>query len=463
MLAISALSILGILVLFLGFTNNKPLLLTAAMVALLATFGVLVLEWQNPSVNAIAEFGKGMMTLDTLSVMFSAVLLVTAILILPLSERYLTDEKAQPAEYYAILLFSLVGAIMMVTYDSLIMLFVGVEILSISMYVLTGSDKRNLLSNEAALKYFLMGSFFTGVMLYGVAMLYGASTTFSLSGIASYVADNNTNLSPMLYIGLLMVLVGVLFKLSVAPFHFWTPDVYTGAPSFFTAFMSTIVKTAGFAALYKLLSVSFSQTYDFWWVLLAVCAAATLFIGNLTATAQESFKRMMAYSGVSHAGYMLIAVTSFNHQSEVAIFFYSLAYSIATVTAFAALIRVSETKGSEDFTAFYGLGKTNPFLAFTLTVSMLSLAGIPLTAGFIGKLMVFLSAIEQGLVWLVVVAVLASAVGVYYYLKVIIAMYMRQGNGQAIVLSNQYKMVLVATTVLTLLLGIAPSLVMGSL
>lgn len=459
MLAITALSLLGILILFLGFTGNRPLLLTVAMVSLLAAFGILVYEKQHPDITPF--FAEGMMVLDSFGLLFSSVLLVTGILIMPLSERYLGDEKAQPAEYFAILVFSMVGAIMMATYENLIMLFVGLEILSVSMYVLTGSDKRNLLANEAALKYLLMGSFATGVLLYGVAMVYGAATTFDLSELGAYVQDNQGNLSPMLYVGLLMMLVGILFKLSVAPFHFWTPDVYTGAPSFFTAFMSTIVKTAGFAALFKLLHVCFAPIHDFWWVLLAVCTVATLFIGNLTATAQDSFKRMMAYSGIAHAGYMLLAVTAFNEQTEEAIFFYSLAYSVASVTAFAVLIRVADVKGSDEFAAFYGLGKTNPFLAFALTVSMLSLAGIPLTAGFFGKLMVFIAAFEQGLVWLVVAAVLASAVGVYYYLRVVIAMYMRQGNGVAIELSSQTRMVLIATTVLTLLLGVAPGLVLG--
>ncbi len=461
MLAISALSVFGIIVLFLGFSNNKSALMLAAMLSLLATFGLALYEWQHPEITpAVAA---GMMSFDNLSILFTAVLLVTGILLLPISERFLVDPKAQPAEYYAILLFSMVGAIMMVTFDNLIMLFLGLEILSISLYVLTGSDKRNLLANEAALKYFLMGAFATGVLLYGVAMLYGAAGSFSLTDIALYVQDNHDNLSPMLYIGLFMMLVGMLFKLSVAPFHWWTADVYTGAPNFFTAYMSTIVKTAGFAALYKILSVSFVGVYDYWFLMLAICAVLTLFIGNLTATAQQSFKRMMAYSGVSHAGYMLIAVASFSDKTPEAIFFYSLAYSIATITAFAALMRVADTKGSADFAAFYGLAKTNPFLSFALTVSMLSLAGIPLTAGFMGKLFVFMSALEQGHVALVVAAVLMSAVGVYYYLRVVIAMYMREGNGVAVTLSPRFRVVLIATTVLTILLGVVPSLVAGAL
>ena len=241
-------------------------------------------------------------------------------------------------------MFSLVGAVMMVGFQNLIMLFVGVEILSVSMYVLTGSDKRNLRSNEAALKYFLMGAFTTGIMLFGMALLYGATGSFTLSGIASYAANPQVGLSLLLYVGLLMLLIGLLFKVSAAPFHFWTPDVYDGAPTIFTAFMSTVVKTAGFAALFRLLSVSFMGVYQFWWVILAVITAITLIISNVTAVYQNSFKRMMAYSSISHAGYLFIGLASLGAQTKQAIVFYSLAYSIATISAFGVLLLVSQQR-----------------------------------------------------------------------------------------------------------------------
>jgi NADH-quinone oxidoreductase subunit N len=459
MLSIILLSVSGIASLFMGFNKSRNLLIPATLLFLLVALGINLWDWNMPFTLSTA-YNKGMMTVDKVSVVFSAVLLVSALLLIPFSQNYIDKPQAQPAEYYAIMLFSLVGGIMMTSYDNLLMLFVGVEILSISMYVLAGSDKRNLRSTEAALKYFLMGAFATGFLLFGVAMLYGATMSFSIKGIADYVTANGGNLSPMLYVGIVLVLIGVLFKVSAAPFHFWTPDVYEGSPSLFTAFMSTIVKTAGFAALYRLLSVSFTGLYDYWALSISVVALLTLFVGNITASHQHSFKRMMAYSGISHAGYLLIAVTSFQNTSQNAILFYSLAYSIATIAAFGVLILVADKQqGSEDFSAFNGLAKNNPFLAFMMTLAMCSLAGIPLTGGFFGKFLVFSSAFARGgMNWLLVGAILMSAVGIYYYFKVVIAMYIREGKTEKINITSLQQVAFVLCALLTILLGIVPSL-----
>ncbi len=462
MLSIIVLSVSGIIELFLGFLKSSWILRPVTLLFLVLTLGCTILDWNGTSLPL--EFGNisQMMTTDHTSIAFSCIILVTALFIVPLTSYYANREHSQPAEYYAILLFSLVGALMMVSYENLIMLFVGIEILSISMYVLTGSDKDNLRSGEAALKYFLMGAFATGILLFGVAMLYGATGGFSLSQIAAYVATTKMagDLSPMLYLGLTMLLIGILFKLSVAPFHFWTPDVYDGAPSVFTAFMSTVVKTAGFAALYKILSVSFKDINDFWWISLGIATILTLVIGNITAVYQGSFKRMLAYSSISHAGYLLLAVTAFQAQSQSAILFYSLSYALATVTAFGVLIVVEQT-ANDKYESFNGLAKREPMLAFVNAVAMCSLAGMPLTGGFIGKLFIFMSAAEKGLYWMLVIAVLMSAVGFYYYFRVIIAMYMRPANETAatanrVEISGLYKTILMLAAVLTLALGILP-------
>ena len=256
----------------------------------------------------------------------------------------------------------------------------------------------------------------------------------------------------------------MLFKVSVAPFHFWTPDVYEGAPTIFTAYMSTVVKTAGFAALYKLASVAFASSYGFWAQTLAVLAILTLLIGNITAAYQISFKRMMAYSSISHAGYLLLAVVAKVPSSQSAILFYSLAYSLATISAFGVLIAVSERKPyegkpDERYEAFNGLAKTNPLLAFIMTVSMLSLAGIPLTAGFWGKFFIFSAAVQANLTALLVIAVLMSCVGIYYYFRVIIAMYLKPSDNEGVIVSSGFKLTLLFTTVLTLLFGLFPDLV----
>lgn len=459
MFPIIVLSISGIAELFLGFLKSRWLLLPITLLFLLAALLSVVLDW-----NGIGPYQGSFATMlvaDNVSFAFSAIILVSALFIIPLSRYYANHENAQPAEYYAILLFSLVGALMMVSYENLIMLFVGIEILSISMYVLTGSDKDNLRSGEAALKYFLMGAFATGILLFGVAMLYGATGGFGLTEIANYVKAT-PDASPMLYVGLTMLLIGILFKLSIAPFHFWTPDVYDGAPSVFTAFMSTIVKTAGFAALYKILSASFTELYTFWWASLAIASVLTLILGNITAVYQTSFKRMLAYSSISHAGYLLLAVTAFNDQSQKAILFYSLAYALATITAFGVLI-VVEQNASDKYEAFNGLGKRRPMLAFVNTVAMCSLAGMPLTAGFVGKFFIFVSAVERGLTWMLVVAVLMSAVGFYYYFRVIIAMYMRPATDtdvtDTVEIPGIYKTILVLAAILTIFLGLVPDVI----
>jgi NADH-quinone oxidoreductase subunit N len=466
MLPIVLLSVFGIALLFLGFLKSKAVLLPATLLFLLITLGVNFLDW-----NKTYLYFNDMLRTNNLTMVFTAIVLGSAFMVVALSNAFIEDDAAQPAEYYGIIMFSLVGAVMMVGFENLIMLFVGVEILSVAMYVLTGSDKRNLRSNEAALKYFLMGSFTTGIMLFGMALLYGITGSFTLAGIASYAVNPNAGLSLLLYVGLLMLLIGLLFKVSAAPFHFWTPDVYDGAPTIFTAFMSTVVKTAGFAALFRLLSVSFGGVYSFWWTILAIITAITLVAGNITAVYQNSFKRMMAYSSISHAGYLLIGLAALGAQTKQAIVFYSLAYSVATISAFGVLLLVAQQRSTqtlsssgtttESFDAFNGLARQNPLLGFAMAVSMLSLAGIPLTAGFWGKFYMFSTAVEKGQIWLLVIAVLMSAVGIYYYFRVIIAMYFRDGATEPIRVAPFYRYVLLAATILTLGLGIAPGLLQG--
>ncbi|UHG91185.1 NADH-quinone oxidoreductase subunit N [Spirosoma oryzicola] len=466
MLPIVLLSVFGIVLLFLGFLKSKTVLLPATLLFLSLALVVNFLDW-----NKTYLYFNDMLRTNNLTMVLTAIILGSAFMVVALSSKFMDDESAQPAEYYSIILFSLVGAIMMVGFENLIMLFVGVEILSVAMYVLTGSDKRNLRSNEAALKYFLMGAFTTGILLFGIALLYGATGSFTLAGIRGYAANAQMGLSLLLYVGLLMLLIGLLFKVSAAPFHFWTPDVYDGAPTIFTAFMSTVVKTAGFAALFRLLSVSFVGVYSFWWTILAIITAITLVAGNITAVYQNSFKRMMSYSSISHAGYLLLGLAALGTQTKQAIVFYSLAYSVATISAFGVLLLVAQQRStqtfsgegvtSENFDAFNGLARQNPLLGFAMAVSMLSLAGIPLTAGFWGKFYMFSTAVERGQIWLLVVAVLMSAVGIYYYFRVIIAMYFREGATEPIRVAPFYQYVLLAATILTIGLGIAPGLLEG--
>ena len=463
MYPIVLLSIFGIAALFLGFSKSKNILLPMTLLFLAISMVGNFYEWNKGPLLYFYD----MFRVDNLTLAFNGIVLVSAFMIFAISGGFLDNPDSEPAEYFGLMLFSLVGAIMMVGFEHLIILFLGVEILSVALYVLTGSNKRNLRSNEAALKYFLMGSFATGFMLFGMALIYGATGSFNLSGIQGYVTTAHAAMpSYILYAGLLLLLIGMLFKVSAVPFHFWTPDVYEGAPTLFTAFMSTIVKTAGFAAIYRLLNHSFTGIYSFWWIVIAAIAVLTLMVGNIGATSQNSFKRMLAYSGISHAGYLLIAITALSKPTENAIVFYSMAYSLSTICAFGILMLVSKEKTiegqpDERYEAFNGLAKNNPLLAFVLTVSMLSLAGIPLTAGFWGKFFVFTSAADRGIIWITVVAVLMSTVGIYYYFRVIISSYMREGNLAKIRVAPFYQVILLLATFLTILFGLVPSLFEG--
>lgn len=429
-----------------------------ALIFLAIVFGINLLDW-----NAPQSYFSNMLTIDNFAVAFTGIMVLSTLLIIPFTQHFATRNDANLGEYYALILFSLVGAIMMVSYENLLMLFVGIEILSIAMYVFAGSDKSSMRSAEAALKYFLMGSFFTGVMLFGMVMIYGATGTFNISEIAGAAelqgidGINNT----MFMLGILVIIIGISFKISAAPFHFWAPDVYEGTPTVWTAYMSTVVKTAGVAAFYKLMNAAFAASFPAWMPTIVAIVVLTLVIGNIGAVVQQSMKRMLAYSSISHAGYLLMTLIAFNQFSQSAILFYSFAYSTASIVAFGVLQLVARQRGSENFEAFNGLGKTNPLLAFTVTVSMLSLAGIPLTAGFFGKLFVFSALIEQpNMMWLIVIAVILAAVGIYYYFKVVIAMYLHPSaeDHTPIKSSSFIDVMLIIITALTLILGIAPSL-----
>ena len=463
MYPIILLSVLGVVTLFLGFSKSKNILLPSVLLFLIIALASNFIDWnQGPLL-----YFYDMLRVDNLTLAFNGTVLVSAFMIVAISGGFQDNADSEPAEYYGLMLFSIVGAIMMIGFEHLIMLFIGIEILSVAMYILTGSNKRNLRSNEAALKYFLMGAFATGFILFGITLIYGATGSFKLSQIQSFVTITNAAApSYLLYAGLMLLLIGMLFKVSAAPFHFWTPDVYEGAPTIFTTFMSTIVKTAGFAAIYRLLDHSFGGAYSFWGIMIAAISVLTLIVGNIGAAGQHSFKRMLAYSGISHAGYMLIAITAFTKPSQNAIVFYSVAYSLSTICAFAVLMLVSKEKTVEGqpyehYDAFNGLAKKNPLLAFVITVSMLSLAGIPLTAGFWGKFLVFSSAAERGIIWIAVIAVLMSTVGIYYYFRVIIASYLKEGDLVQIRVAPFYKVILVVATFLTLLFGLIPGLLEG--
>jgi len=448
-------SVLPILVLYLGLYKVQKALLPVTIIGLLVAAGLAVAQWNNSA----QPIYHGMMLFDNFAIAFSVITIVSTILILFLSAGYFERISNHIAEYYAIILFSLAGIIVMVSFYNLTMLFIGIEIMSVSLYILAGIKKNDFASNEASLKYFLMGAFSTGFLLFGITLIYGASGSFNLEAIRNWVIEHPHGIDPMFYTGILLIIVGLCFKVGAAPFHFWTPDVYDGSPTLITAYMSTVAKTAAFAAFLRLFAACFAPLSDFWVPVLLVITIITLFIGNITALYQQSFKRMLAFSSISHAGYLLFAIVALGSSSAGSVFVYATAYSIASIIAFGVLILVSHQSGSNSFESFNGLSKKNPFLALVLTIAMLSLAGIPLTAGFIGKFFMFSGALRQYQVLLVILAVINAIISIFYYFRVIIAMYFRDADREELMVPAYYKFVLGISALATIFIGIFPAFI----
>ena len=457
MSAIITLSLLAILVLYLGLFKAHKALLPVSLLGLVAAIGLYGVQWGTTA----KPLYSGMVLFDHFAVAFSLICVVLTALVLLLSKDYFDKSSPHVAEYYALILFSLTGAVLVVSFHNLAMLFIGIEIMSVALYILAGIRKKDFASNEAALKYFLMGAFSTGFLLFGIALLYGASGSFDLAAIKDYVVSNPHKVSPLFYAGILLLIVGLAFKVGAAPFHFWTPDVYDGAPILVTIFMATVVKTAAFAGFLRLFYFCFVPLQDFWMPVLLVMTIITLFVGNITAIVQQSVKRMLAYSSISHAGYLLFAIVAIGATSADSVLFYATAYSLSTIIGFGALILVKKATGSEHFEAFNGLAKKNPYLSLAITIAMLSLAGIPLTAGFVGKFMMFSGVLANYQVLLVVLAVINAAMGIFYYFRVIVAMYFKPIDRDSIPVSGPYRAVFFLAALITLALGVYPAWLTG--
>jgi NADH-quinone oxidoreductase subunit N len=452
-------AIWGVLMMFAGAflpskTAPKYLAITGAIILL--ALNILELYQGVPLININ---GMNMLKVNSSNLTFLTVIAASTLLFFALSGRDVEKVGEHVAEYFALIFFVLCGVSLSCTYNTLLLLFLGIEIMSIPLYVLTGSDKRNLKSNEAALKYFLMGSFSTGILLMGIAFLYGGNPN------ASFFIDNlqlgTGKMNAMITAGLVLLVVALSFKVSAAPFHFWTPDVYDGAPTVFTSFMSTIVKVAGFFAFVRLFENSFGQVQAQWQNLIVFITIATLLIGNITAVFQQSVKRMLAYSSIAQAGFMLLALFALNDKAREGLVLYAAAYSLATIGIFAVLIKMS------DYTieGFNGLGKTQPVLAFSATIFLLSLTGIPLTAGFQSKFYMLMAATDNGhKFWLVIIAVIFAAISAYYYFRVIQAIYFKEASGEVVDnadITPAFKALLIITAVLIIAIGVYPELILG--
>lgn len=448
----------AVVLLFAGLSNRRNWLQPLALAGSLLALAAAVADLHFGDASGLNERYASMFRFDAYALSFSTVALVALTLLIGLSGwgfRLLQDTLG---DNLALILFSFCGALVMFSFTNLTMLFLGIEILSIPLYVLAGSRRDDLSGNEAALKYFLMGSFATGILLFGMALVYGATGSFSLDAIAAALTEQRAS-AGMMQVGILLIVIGLSFKISAVPFHFWAPDVYQGSPNLVTAFMATVVKTAGVAAFYRLFATAFAGAEAFWGPVIAMISALTMLLANTTAIFQADFKRMMAYSSISHAGYLLLAVLAIGSpgaDGAGALLFYTLSYSIATICAFAVFMTVAEQNLDGSFAAFNGLSKKQPLLALVMAIAMLSLAGIPPMAGFFGKYFLFTAAFEK-YPWLVVLAVVNSAISIYYYFKVIIAMYFaREENDYASPVPVGFRWVMLAGLILIALLAVLP-------
>jgi len=375
------------------------------------------------------EAFMGQIQADGFASFFNLAFLIVGFLVVLNSPNYLSRNDIDHGEYYMLILLALLGMTFMASAGDLLIFFLGLETMSICLYVLAGFHKGRAKSNESSLKYLLLGAFFTGFLLYGIALIYGQVGSTSLARISAYLAGANNPLGGYMGIGIALLLIGLTFKMAIVPFHFWSPDVYDGAPTPVTGFMSTAPKAAAFAAA---LRVFYHPGIDLgipWENVLWVLAVLTMTVGNFAALAQSSVKRMLAYSSITHAGYLLVGFLAGNELGASGMLFYLFTYGFMNVGAFTIAYLVNRRgKGDYNLSDFAQLGAKNPVLAALMSIFMLSLTGIPPLAGFFGKLYVFSAAVQAGYVWLVVIGVLNSAISVYYYLRVMVIMYMREGE-----------------------------------
>jgi NADH-quinone oxidoreductase subunit N len=438
-----------------------------AVLGLVATMVALAAQMIAFSGGGAAQFAfSGMLAVDGFSIFLQIVFIISAILGVLMALNYLPRRGIERGEYYTLLLFATTGMMLMAMAADLIVVFLALELLSIPLYILSGFARPRADSEESAMKYFLLGAFASGFLVYGIALVYGGTATTALAGVVKALSGQARDL-PLAIIGMGLILVGLGFKVAAVPFHMWTPDVYQGAPTPVTAFMSVGAKAGGFAALLRVLVMAFPAISGEWGALVAIIAGLTMILGNVVAISQNDIKRMLAYSSIAHAGYILVAVAAAQDPKVTpyavsAAVFYLLTYTLTNLGAFSLVIAVEKDDGSGTrIDDFAGLGKSRPLLALAMTLFMMSLIGVPPSAGMVGKFFVFQAAIlaSQGnlLLFIVtIIGVLTSVVSAFYYLRVVVVMYMREGEGKA-VLRPALAIALAATALGTLLLGIVPA------
>ena len=401
---------------------------------------------------------SGPLALDSYALFFNGIFCLAGTLTVLMSGSYLEITKIRQGEYYALLLFAAVGMVLMAAATDLITIFLGLETMSIAVYVLAGIWHQRLASNEAALKYFLLGAFASGFLLYGMALIYGATGSLQLAVIAEQVAAQGS--STLLLVGMGLLLVGFGFKIAAAPFHVWTPDVYEGSPTTITAFMAVGVKAAAFAAFARVFLHTLDAVHTEWEGVVWVIAVLTMTVGNLTALVQTNIKRMLAYSSVAHAGYVLVAMVAGKDLGGAALMYYLVAYGFMNLGAFGVVLALNRHgEANEELSDYAGLGFRYPALGMAMAIFMLSLTGVPPLVGFTGKFYVFSAAVKAGYIGLAIIGVLNSAVSAYYYVRVIVTMYMQEDEKglEIAALRPALSLAIIIAAAGTVLLGIFPS------
>ncbi len=446
------------------FIGRKMLTASIALLGVLVSGGLLAMQMQSARGVPVAGF-NGMIVADGFALVLQGIFLIGAFIGILIAMEYLPRHGLERGEYYSLLLFATTGMMFMALARDLIVVFVSLELLSIPLYVLSGFARPRLMSEEAAMKYFLLGAFASGFMVYGIALTYGGTGTTSLAGVAQALSGTALNL-PLSLVGMGLIVVGLGFKVAAVPFHMWTPDVYQGAPTPVTAFMSVGAKAGGFAALLRVLVMAFPAAAAEWGMVVTIIAGLTLILGNVVAISQSDIKRMLAYSSIAHAGYILIAVAAAQDPAVApyaigAAAFYLLTYTFTNLGAFAVVMTVERVDGTgtriEDFA---GLSKMRPLLALAMALFMLSLTGMPPSAGLVGKFFVFQAAIRASadnpwMVALAIIGVVTSVISAFYYIRVVVMMYFRDGAGET-VLKPALAAATLITALVTLLLGIVP-------
>lgn len=446
---------LGVLCLLFEIFNLRKAIVPIMIIGLLGVLGLTISDY-----NSTESYYSNMIVVSKFSTTFSSLFIVLTIFLVALGHNFYENHQSKISDYIAIKIFLLAGAVAMVSFGNLAMFFLGIEVLSIALYILAASDRLSLKSNEAGMKYFLMGSFASGIILFGICLIYGAMGSFDVIEISEL--SQSAELPIWFPIGIVLVTIGMLFKVAAVPFHFWAPDVYEGSPALTTALMSTLAKVVAMASLYKLLSVMNADVSESFKMVVVVISMASMTVGNIMALRQTNVKRMLAFSGVSHAGFMLMTLLSLS-ASAGSLLYYASAYSLSGIAAFCVILYVCKNRDNEDVVNFHGLGKTNPLLAAILTAALLSMAGIPIFAGFFAKLVLFNQTIQAGYLALVIVAVVNSIISVGYYFKLILAMYTKEPNEERKGTPVIIYAVAVIAIVLNIALGLFPSLVLDLL